>query len=82
MHIASTKPVEADPSKDAKKLDNMLADSDRALYQRLRGPAVVSSNFCCTESAEADYIDQLLRVADAQLRQQLGMGDADRFELS
>jgi hypothetical protein len=82
MHIASTKPVEADPSQDAKKVDNMLADSDRALCQKLRGPAVVSSNFCCTESAEADYIDQLLRVADAQLRQQLGMGDTDRFELS
>lgn len=79
-HIAVTKPAEDDPSEDAKELDSLLADADRALRQKLRAPAVISLKVCGIESTQDEYIDQLLRVADTQLRQRLGLGDADRFE--
>lgn len=81
-HIAVTTHADDDPSEDAKELGNLLADADRALRQKLRAPAVISSKVWGIESAEDEYIDQLLRVADIQLRRKLGMGDAGGFELA
>lgn len=67
---------------DAEELDNLLADADRALHQKLRAPAVISFEVCGIESIEDEYIDQLLRAAEAHLRRKLGTGDADRFKLA
>ncbi len=69
---AVTKPASDDPSDDA----------DRTLRPMLRAPAVSSATVGRIESGEDECIDQLLRVADTQLRQKLGMGDAGRFELA
>jgi hypothetical protein len=55
-----------DPWQDAKELDNLLADADRALRQKLRAPVVISSKICGIESTEEEYIEQILRVVDTQ----------------
>ncbi len=82
QHIAVTKTTEDDLVEVAEELDILLADADRALRRDLRAPVVISSKLCGVESIDDEYIEELLRVADAHLRQKLGMGDADRFELT
>lgn len=71
-----TKPI----GDDLPELDDLLAAADRALRQKLRTPGGISFEVCGIESADDEYIDQLLQIADVHLRNKIGMSGVECSE--
>src|SRR5262249_17717773 len=65
---------------DSGDLDHELEVADLALREKLGPPTANPSGVDGIESTEYDYIDQLLRVADAHLREKLNAGDVGHYK--